>query len=310
MPAIRNITKRLGETLNWKRPNARIKNWTKMDIINELGVIHGYGDYLEICTSTTGNLHAHVNRSIFGICDRLMYRCPDTFDDGMEINFRTTDLDIEESVRVIKDNGLSYDVILVDSFHEYQTSYRDLRQALTLAKPDGTIIVHDCLPPNEELAKPTFMEGAWCGVTYKAFLDFVTTEPSVEYCTIDTDCGCGVIRRTRRVEMSESIPHRSPDGIVQTYAFHDRVAETERSRLVGTWKSVGSDYRAAFRILRENQRPLLNLVSVDDFLRAERDGASLLMQTRPAPPRCVGDPDFASDDRPDRPPREGAPKPA
>jgi hypothetical protein len=276
MSAIRDITKRLGKILNWKCLNARIRSWTKIDIINELGVIHGYGDYLEICTPTTGNLHADVNRSRFNTCDRLMYRCPDTFDDGMGINFRTTDLEIEECVQCIKDNGLSYDVILVDSFHEYETSYRDLEEAFALIKLDGTIIVHDCLPPNEELAKPTFMEGAWCGVTYKAYLDFVTTEPSLEYCTIDTDYGCGVIRRTRRAEKLASILHRPLDATIQTYAFHNGAARAEKSRLVGKWKSVRSDYRAAFRIVQENQRSLLNLVSVDDFLRAERDGASLL----------------------------------
>jgi hypothetical protein len=209
-----------------------------------------------------------------------MYRCHETFNDGLPVHFRSTDLNLEECVQSIMDRDLSYDVVLVDSFHEYETSYRDLKAAFALIKPYGTVIVHDCIPPNEKLAYPKFFHGSWCGVTYKAYLDFVTTEPDLEYCTIDTDYGCGVIRWARSVEVSESIRHQRLDATVPTHPSHNEALTAEKSRLIARWKSVGSDYEAAFRIFQENQRLLLNVVRVADFLRAERNGASLLTQAQ------------------------------
>ena len=78
------------------------KTWTKTDLINELAAVHGYRSYLEICTPTTGRLYATVDRDRYTTCHRLMYRCPDKFDDGLPIDFRTSGLDIERHLRVIR----------------------------------------------------------------------------------------------------------------------------------------------------------------------------------------------------------------
>ena len=78
------------------------KTWTKMDLINELAAVHGYHSNLEICTPTTGKLYATVDRDRYTTCHRLMYRCPDKFEDGFPIDFRTSGLDIERHLRVIR----------------------------------------------------------------------------------------------------------------------------------------------------------------------------------------------------------------
>ena len=78
------------------------KTWTKTDLVNELAAIHGYHSYLEICTPTTGKLYATVDRDRYTNCHRLMYRCPDKFDDGFPIDFRSSGLDIERHLRVIR----------------------------------------------------------------------------------------------------------------------------------------------------------------------------------------------------------------
>jgi len=80
-----------------------------------------------------------------------MYRCPDKFDDGLPIDFRSSGLDIERRLRVIRALERKYDVILVDPFHEYETTIRDLREACDLVQPNGTIIVHDCFPTDEKI---------------------------------------------------------------------------------------------------------------------------------------------------------------
>ena len=135
--------------------------WTKADLINELALIRGYRSYLEICTPTTGMLYGDIDRTRY-TCHRLMYRYPAgfvarliylaTFKDTLPIDFRTSDLDIAECVQAIQARGLKYDVILVDPFHEYAESIRDLGVAVDLLNPGGTIIVHDCYPRDGALA--------------------------------------------------------------------------------------------------------------------------------------------------------------
>ena len=46
---------------------------------------------------------------------------------------------------------------------------------------------------NEGVASPSPIAGEWCGVSYKAFLDFVLDRNDLDYCTVDIDYGCGVI---------------------------------------------------------------------------------------------------------------------
>ena len=153
-----------------------IMGWTKMDLINELAAIHGYRSYLEICTPTTGTIYRALDRRRYSISHRLMYRYRDQwdqFDDGMTIDFRSSSPDSGEAVSAVRAAGFAYDVILVDPFHEYETSAQDLREACTLIKPNGTIVVHDCNPEEEALVTPHFQDGRWCGLTYKAYLDMM-----------------------------------------------------------------------------------------------------------------------------------------
>jgi hypothetical protein len=242
--------------------------WTKADLINELGSIRGYRSYLEICTPTAGRLYRMVDRARY-TCHRLMYRYPATLidklmylariRDGMPIDFCTSDLDISECVRKIRARKLSYDVILVDSFHEYRQTTRDIADATRLLNPGGTIVVHDCFPRDVALAAPGFVNGAWCGVVYKAYLDIVLSRKDLDYCTVDTDFGCGIIRVNGGDRPLSRLAERA--GAAQ-----------DKDHLVDKWKRFGDDYTAAFAFLSENAATLLNLVSVDEFLAAEWSG--------------------------------------
>src|SRR3954451_1271117 len=127
----------------------------KADIVNHLAAVHGFRHYLEYCSVTTGNMFAKIARTRL-LTHRLMYRCPDEHSDGLNIDFRSGDEDVSHCVRQIQEQGLSYDVVLVDPFHEYGTSWRDLEAAFSLIRPGGCLVVHDCLPPDEALAAPQF----------------------------------------------------------------------------------------------------------------------------------------------------------
>ena len=88
--------------------------WGKTHLINELAAIHGYRAYLEICTPTTGNEYAFVDRSRYTTCHRLMYRCPDAFDDGLPIDARTAGDNIDACIGAVGARRSCYDAILVE----------------------------------------------------------------------------------------------------------------------------------------------------------------------------------------------------
>jgi chloramphenicol O-acetyltransferase len=124
-----------------------------------------------------------------------MYRCPDGFDDGLPTDYRSNTLDIGESLKKISDEGRRFDIALVDSWHEYETSWRDLVEGFRLIRQGGTLVVHDCLPPRSEIAVPNYIQGEWCGVSYQAYVDFISERHDLAVYTVDTDHGCGVIRK-------------------------------------------------------------------------------------------------------------------
>jgi len=93
------------------------------------------------------------------LIDQLMYRCPDDFDDGMGIDFRSVDLEIAGCIKQI--GQLRFDVILLDAHHAYETSLRDLTFARDLLTDHGTIVVHDCDPPTEPAAIATRNVEKW-----------------------------------------------------------------------------------------------------------------------------------------------------
>jgi hypothetical protein len=70
----------------------------------------------------------------------------------------------------------------------------------------------------------------------------VQNVPGIEYATVDTDYGCGVVRKS-------SHEGRHPLD----------------SEMKSRWDSVRHDVRAAYRFVTENKGPLLHLLSVEEF---------------------------------------------
>ena len=171
----------------------------KTRIVNHLAAVHGYRSYLEVCTAGTGFRYAEIDRSRLS-CRRLSYLTPDHHADGHGIDYRSTGRDIGACLAQIDQDGFSFDIALVDPWHEYKTSRRDLNEAFRRLPAGGCLVVHDCLPPRAEVAGPVFREGVWCGVTYQAYVDFVHGRNDLAFYTVDCDYGCGVIRKKPRVD--------------------------------------------------------------------------------------------------------------
>jgi hypothetical protein len=228
--------------------------WGKNDVIHFLSRLKGYRTYLELCTPTTGGFYHTIDRTQFSTCHRLMYRCPPDYDDNLPIDFRTPDLQIGQLMEAMHSQALRYDMVLVDSYHIYDTTYRDIADALSLITDRGALLVHDCLPPSEDLVSLEMMPGSWCGASFIAFIDFVQNVRGIEYATVDTDYGCGLIRKSNVVQPALASDIRS------------------------SWESLRHDIKAAHRFMLENKGPLLHALSVEEFknfesMRAAADAA-------------------------------------
>jgi hypothetical protein len=227
-----------------------LQEWNKAHLINHLAEVHGYRHYLELCTFSTGRRYAEIDRSKLETCTRLMYGCPDDFDDGLSIDYRSNTLGIGESLKKISGEGRRFDIALVDSWHEYETSWRDLVEGFLLIREGGTLVVHDCLPPRSEIAVPKFIRGEWCGVSYQAYVDFISQRHDLAAYTVDTDYGCGVIRK---------LADPSPES-----------ATSAGAELLGDWRSKRDDPMEAFAFLQAHKQVLLNLITTEEFFARER----------------------------------------
>jgi hypothetical protein len=112
------------------------------------------------------------------------------------------------------------------------------------------------LPAAERrIANPKFTPGLWCGVTYKAYLDFVLARDDLSYYTVDTDYGCGVIRKLA----DDHHPPAPPAG-------------PEHRDPIERWQRMGGDFESSFKYFKQNQHHLLKLRSSAEFFQVEARG--------------------------------------
>jgi hypothetical protein len=203
----------------------------------------GYTSYLEICSRTTGHTYAFVDKNQFTRRMRVMYRRLENFSDSEVIDLSTEDESGEGLYANILKSGEKFDLIFIDPFHTYEASLRDIVYSLQLIKPGGVILIHDCLPPNAEIATPHYIPGGWCGVTYAAYLDVVLFTKDISYFTINSDYGCGVISKDDRFA-----------SMTDHYPSDNQISQ---------WSKLNLTEKYPF--FEKNSAQLLRLITADEF---------------------------------------------
>ncbi|MDR3416430.1 MAG: methyltransferase domain-containing protein [Nevskia sp.] len=221
----------------------------KTELVNALARRYQATSYLEICTPFTGHQYGEIDPALFRIRRRLMYRCPESFVDGLPVDFRSDSDSSYATVRQLAEAGIRFDLIFVDPYHTYRESLTDLYGAMRLLTPDGVMVVHDCNPPDAAVAAVEFggPGTAWSGLTYAAFIDFVSGSSRYQYCTVDTDYGCGVVFKR---------PSPVP-GCCRHFELPEELALD--------WALARCDHETRFALFERNRAALLNLVSVERF---------------------------------------------
>jgi hypothetical protein len=89
-----------------------------------------------------------------------------------------------------------YDIIFIDGLHLRHQVMRDILNSLNCLNYNGTIVMHDCLPTNESEQVPYELGGVpWTGDVWKAFAELRCIRSDLEMFVVNTDYGCGVIRK-------------------------------------------------------------------------------------------------------------------
>jgi len=156
----------------------------RYDIINILIGKYGYESYLEIGVDD-------------GDCfSRIKAKSKESIDPNKPSTYRMTS---DEFFAITP--GKSYDIIFIDGLHLAEQAERDIVNSLYILNPNGTVVVHDCLPIEEwqQQRRQVVLGTPWTGDVWKAFANLRIGRRDLSMLVVDCDWGCGIIRRGEQV---------------------------------------------------------------------------------------------------------------
>jgi hypothetical protein len=163
----------------------------KTAIINFYAKLNNYMTYLEV-----GGQPNAGDRSTFS---QVEIKYKDTIDpgvhvedDGMPKNCKHYEMTSDAFFKKYK-NSKKYDLIFIDGLHEHEQVYRDIEGSLSCLSENGTIVLHDMLPPSRKLEDINRTGTCW-----RAFADFRRKRKDLEMFTVPppwgTEDGLSIIR--------------------------------------------------------------------------------------------------------------------
>jgi hypothetical protein len=162
----------------------------RTDIINFLIEKNRYKSYLEI------GLNDGVNyRSI-----NCKFKCgvdPDTSKYSDDTTFSMT-----SDVFFEKRCDRKFDLIFIDGLHLEAQVDKDVENSLKFLSDSGTIVLHDCNPPTIYHARENLYDlstparGKWNGTVWRSIVKLRTLRNDLDICVIDTDWGCGILKKS------------------------------------------------------------------------------------------------------------------
>ena len=172
----------------------------RTDIINALISKYGYKSYLEVGTQDP--------KSNFDLINVECKVSVDPFPKG-EVTFIGTSNEYFESI----DENSKFDIIFIDGLHHDDQVLKDIENSLNHLSDNGTIVCHDCLPTTELMQARDDHGGEWTGDVWKAIAELRIERIDLDIKVVDTDYGCGIIRR------GTNIPYQTSDNYKSYYYY-------------------------------------------------------------------------------------------
>lgn len=173
---------------------------TRTDLLNWLIEREGYRRYLEIGVRNPSDNFDRIEAEYkFGVDP----------DPNVQAYFCGTSDEFFES------GFYRYDLIFIDGDHRWTTALRDVGNSLARLAPNGTIVMHDCLPRCKEHSQLTYGNGqTGNGTAWKAYAILRMSRPDLSMYMLDipNEDGIGVIQKGRQNLFVP--PDHSPDAAI------------------------------------------------------------------------------------------------
>ena len=199
----------------------------KHEVINRIIKEKGYTSYLEIGVDNPDNCFNLIE------CEKKTGIDPySTVEMPSEWNLETVEaykanvqgeLIIKTSDEYFEKLGKrkKYDFIFIDGLHLAEQVTKDIENSLKHLTKGGFIMLHDCLPNNEnETTKTPKKNDGWMGTSWEAFAQLRLERDDLTLMTINTDCGLGCIIPQGKNEKWLDTTYPKPEWSWEYYTTH------------------------------------------------------------------------------------------
>ena len=161
---------KFNKKINYNFPD----DYFRWDLIEYLIKKYNYTNYLEIgCDKDQLFSKVKIQNKI-GV---------DPFNGG---NVRKT------SDKFFLENNEKFDIVFIDGLHIYSQVKKDILNSVQCLKPNGIVLVHDCMPDSVGKQAVPRYKMQWNGDVWKAIVD-LRQKNNLEIYTCEIDQGIGII---------------------------------------------------------------------------------------------------------------------
>lgn len=114
---------------------------------------------------------------------------------GVDPNTNSAANVFDTSDNFFANNNQTFDLIFIDGLHIADQVERDINNSLNVLNDNGYIVCHDMLPTTIEMQFVPRIQSQWTGDCWKTWVKLRSTRTDISMYVIDTDMGCGVIRK-------------------------------------------------------------------------------------------------------------------
>lgn len=161
---------------------------TRTEIINSLIEKNGYQKYLEIGV-----------RDYYTNCDKIKCNFKHAVDPFPEnkCDYVMTSDDFFLNL----DDEFKYDIIFIDGLHLTEQVDKDIDNSIKHLSDNGCIVIHDCLPIQEENQFRNPVISQWTGDVWKSIVKIRSSKNDVLVRVVNTDWGCGIVKKSSNLEL-------------------------------------------------------------------------------------------------------------